>query len=199
VLSWLPFAYSPSLLIVSDSATKFIAVEECIDSHFIGVKEKTKRRWKRGPQSLNTESRVKLRMPEKMEDGSGKSVADAEAHHFLQLASARSAQPTRAAEIVRTNMTVILAVEAKTVCMNQRFNNVALCQGTTLEAAEIGLYWGEISEKRTSGAEALVDSAGCIPGINPRPTARTSISAASEVVPWLQGQDVFIASGKRRS
>jgi hypothetical protein len=39
VLSWLPFAYSPSLLIVSDSAIKHIAVEECIDSHFIAVKK----------------------------------------------------------------------------------------------------------------------------------------------------------------
>jgi hypothetical protein len=111
---------------------KFIAVEECIDSHFIGVKEKTNRRWKRGPQSLNTESRIKLRIPENRKDGFGKSVADAEAHHFLQLASARSAQPTRAGEIVRKNMTVILAVEAKAACMNQCFNDVALREGTTL-------------------------------------------------------------------
>src|SRR5271170_4435653 len=37
--------------------------------------------------------------------------------------------------------------------------------------------------KHTSGAEAHGDSLAFVPGINPRPTARTSFSAACEVVP----------------
>jgi hypothetical protein len=45
------------------------------------------------------------------------------------------------------------------------------------------LDWAEISEKHTSGAKAQIDSAGFMPEINPRPTARTSFSAASSVVP----------------
>jgi hypothetical protein len=39
-------------------------------------------------------------------------------------------------------------------------------------------------EKRTSGAKALIDLIGFVPGMNPRPTARTSFSAACEVVPF---------------
>jgi len=47
-----------------------------------------------------------------------------------------------------------------------------------LQAAEKVLILGEIWQKHTSGAEACVDLIGFIPGMNPRPTARTSFSAA---------------------
>jgi hypothetical protein len=56
--------------------------------------------------------------------------------------------------------------------------------GTTEQAAEKGLVLGETRQKHTSGAEALVDLIGFMPGINPRPTARTSFSAGCEVVPF---------------
>src|ERR1035441_10145934 len=46
------------------------------------------------------------------------------------------------------------------------------------QAAEKGLISGERPEKHTSGAKAHIDSIGLIPGINPRPTARMSFSAA---------------------
>ena len=46
------------------------------------------------------------------------------------------------------------------------------------QAAQKGLISGEMLEKHTSGAEARFDSIGFIPGINPRPTARMSSSAA---------------------
>jgi hypothetical protein len=39
-------------------------------------------------------------------------------------------------------------------------------------------------EKHTSGAKARMDFIGLMPGINPRPTARLSFSAACEVVPF---------------
>ena len=48
------------------------------------------------------------------------------------------------------------------------------------QAAEKGLISGERPEKHTSGAKAHIDSIGFIPGINPRPTARMSFSAACE-------------------
>src|ERR1017187_1270366 len=49
------------------------------------------------------------------------------------------------------------------------------------EAAEKGLISSEIPEKHASGAEARVDFTCVIPGINPRPTARTIFSAACKV------------------
>jgi hypothetical protein len=39
------------------------------------------------------------------------------------------------------------------------------------------------AEKHTSGAKARIDSIGFMPGMNPRPTARRSFSAACEGVP----------------
>jgi hypothetical protein len=40
---------------------------------------------------------------------------------------------------------------------------------------------GSARAERPSGAEALVDSAGFVPGMNPRPTPRTSFSGTCEV------------------
>jgi error-prone DNA polymerase len=47
-----------------------------------------------------------------------------------------------------------------------------------LQVAEKLEIWAETDEKHTSVAKAMAHSAGFIPGINPRPTARTSFSAA---------------------
>jgi len=44
--------------------------------------------------------------------------------------------------------------------------------------AEKGWIWDGNGEKHTSAAEADIDSIGIVPGINPRPTARLSFSAA---------------------
>ena len=60
---------------------------------------------------------------------------------------------------------------------------LCLC-GTTEQVAEKGLITDEESEKCTSGAKAHVDLIGVLPGINLRPTARMSFSAAYEVVPF---------------
>ncbi len=62
------------------------------------------------------------------------------------------------------------------------------------EAAETGLDQSEVSQEHASGAKARVDSASYLPGMNPRPTARTSSSAADGVhndpsVPGVQGKD----------
>jgi len=46
------------------------------------------------------------------------------------------------------------------------------------QAAEKHQLWSKEPEKHTSGAKAPIDSIGFIPGINPRPTARMSFSAA---------------------
>jgi hypothetical protein len=48
------------------------------------------------------------------------------------------------------------------------------------EAAEKGRRESEKPENHISGAEAQAHSADFIPGINPRPTAQTSFSAACE-------------------
>jgi stage II sporulation protein D len=53
-----------------------------------------------------------------------------------------------------------------------------LRSGVPSQAAEKGLLFDKMSEEHTSGAKALVDLIGILPGINPRPTARTSFSAA---------------------
>jgi hypothetical protein len=50
---------------------------------------------------------------------------------------------------------------------------------SSLQVAEEGLLSCESSGGHTPGAEAHDDSAGFLPGINPRPTARLSASAAS--------------------
>ena len=52
------------------------------------------------------------------------------------------------------------------------------------QAAEKGLFSNENCEKHTSGAKALVDSAGFVPGLKSRPTTRTSFSAASAAAPF---------------
>jgi hypothetical protein len=54
------------------------------------------------------------------------------------------------------------------------------CPSGAKEASEKGQKASEKPEKHTSGAEARAHSADFIPGINPRPTARTSFSAACE-------------------
>ena len=46
------------------------------------------------------------------------------------------------------------------------------------QAAEKGHISGRVPERRTSGAKALADSIGFMPGINPQPTARRVLSAA---------------------
>jgi len=50
------------------------------------------------------------------------------------------------------------------------------------QAAENGHVFGVEIEEHTSGAEAHIDLIGFMPGINPRPTARTSFSAACEAL-----------------
>jgi len=52
------------------------------------------------------------------------------------------------------------------------------CIAGAKQAAEKGLIFGEIRKKHTSGAKARIDLIGFIPGMNPRPTARTSFSTA---------------------
>src|ERR1035438_2079863 len=56
--------------------------------------------------------------------------------------------------------------------------------GTTKQLAEKHLLSSKKPEKHTSGAKAPINSIGFIPGINPRPTARTSFSANCKVVPF---------------
>jgi hypothetical protein len=46
------------------------------------------------------------------------------------------------------------------------------------QAAEKGLISGENLGKHTAGAETRFDSIAFMPGMNPRPTARRSFSAA---------------------
>jgi hypothetical protein len=46
------------------------------------------------------------------------------------------------------------------------------------QAAEKGLRSSENPEEHTSGAKAHADAIGLLPGINPRPTAQLSFSAA---------------------
>jgi hypothetical protein len=46
------------------------------------------------------------------------------------------------------------------------------------KAAEKGRLAGQFPERHTAGAKAQVHSIGLLPGINPRPTARLSFSAA---------------------
>jgi hypothetical protein len=46
------------------------------------------------------------------------------------------------------------------------------------EAAEKLEDFPEMHDKHAAGAEALVDSNGYVPGMNPRPTTRTRSSAA---------------------
>jgi len=38
----------------------------------------------------------------------------------------------------------------------------------------------QILRRRTAGAEALVDSGGLMPGMNPRPALKASLSAAGD-------------------
>ena len=54
------------------------------------------------------------------------------------------------------------------------------------QAAEKVLISPGKPEKHTSGAEAHVDFMGFMPGINPRPTARMSFSAACEARQLIQ-------------
>jgi tRNA (guanine-N1)-methyltransferase len=58
------------------------------------------------------------------------------------------------------------------------------------EAAEKGWFSGKMPEKHTSGAKAPIDSIGFMPGINPRPTARLSFSAACKARTDIAGFDV---------
>ena len=70
-----------------------------------------------------------------------------------------------------------LVVQAAEEGMNSRKEIEEQPSGTK-QAAE---KWGtgeESSEKHTSGAKAPIDSAGFMPGLKSRPTARTSFSAA---------------------
>ena len=63
------------------------------------------------------------------------------------------------------------------------FNSTGQCPGAK-QAAEKGHVFGVEIEEHTSGAEAHIDLIGFMPGINPRPTARTSFSAARKA-PFL--------------
>jgi hypothetical protein len=55
--------------------------------------------------------------------------------------------------------------------------------GRTEQAAEKGLISGDLPQKHTSVAKATADSIVFMPGMNPRPPARMSFSAACEVEP----------------
>jgi hypothetical protein len=56
------------------------------------------------------------------------------------------------------------------------------------QAVGKGMFSNEHCEKHTSGAKALVDSAGLVPGLKSRPTARTSFSAACKAVPFQSAE-----------
>ncbi len=56
----------------------------------------------------------------------------------------------------------------------------AITEAAAEDAAEKGPVSGGMPEEHTSGAKALIDSTGIVPGMNPRPTARTKFSAACE-------------------
>jgi hypothetical protein len=56
---------------------------------------------------------------------------------------------------------------------------------------------GEIPEKRTAGAEALIDLIGFVPGMNPRPTARTSFSAACSAQVFIGSLWARLAAASR--
>ena len=51
---------------------------------------------------------------------------------------------------------------------------ICLLYGVTEQLAEKVLNMGEIGRKPTSGAEARIDSKGFTPGMNPRPTLKSS-------------------------
>jgi hypothetical protein len=57
--------------------------------------------------------------------------------------------------------------------------------GTTEQAAEKGLFPKEKCEKHASGPEGHIHFMPLIPGINPRPTARRSFSAAFKARSFL--------------
>jgi hypothetical protein len=65
-----------------------------------------------------------------------------------------------------------------------------------LQAAEKGFVSFERLEKHTSGAEAHVDLIGFMPGINPRPTARTSFPRPA---PVLEARNVSPNPVQRRN
>ncbi len=62
--------------------------------------------------------------------------------------------------------------------------------GTSEQAAKKVLITDEKPEKHTSGPKGPIDLLGFIPGINPRPTARTSFSASCEAVPFQNARDL---------
>jgi hypothetical protein len=68
----------------------------------------------------------------------------------------------------------------------------------TKQAAEKGLFPNNKPDKHTSGAKALIDLIGFMPGINPRHKARMSFSADCKVVPlrFLQLLVIFSATCK---
>jgi hypothetical protein len=54
------------------------------------------------------------------------------------------------------------------------------------DAAKKGSVSGDELEEHTAGAEAHIDLIDFMPGINPRPTARTSFPAARYSRPFLR-------------
>jgi hypothetical protein len=56
--------------------------------------------------------------------------------------------------------------------------------GTAKQAMEKGVILSEKLEKHTSRTEALFDSIGFIPEMNPRPTAPVSFSASCKAAPF---------------
>jgi hypothetical protein len=61
---------------------------------------------------------------------------------------------------------------------HRRLVEVHRLPGLKIETWDTRLLLTEMSEKRTSGAEARDDSIALMSGINPGPTARTSFFAA---------------------
>jgi hypothetical protein len=67
-----------------------------------------------------------------------------------------------------------------------------LATNTTLQLAGRVLKLNGGPQKHTSAAKAGADSAGLIPGINPRPTARMSFSASNLAVSTIRNQTIAI-------
>jgi uncharacterized protein involved in exopolysaccharide biosynthesis len=70
----------------------------------------------------------------------------------------------------------------KAVDPGSAISTATIAEAAAEEAAEKGPVSGGMSEEHTSGAKALIESVGFVPGMNPRTTAPTGFSAGSEAV-----------------
>src|SRR5207344_1731376 len=79
-------------------------------------------------------------------------------------------------------------------CRESRANEEMDRPAGVKETAEKGRISSEMPEELASGAKARADNAWIMPGINPRPTARSSFSAA-----WEAGSDFAAFSARLKS